>query len=233
MRFENGVRLTVKPTKFRDDEVLVRVNVGDGLLDLPKDRTDAGLGRRHAFIEGGLKQIRQRGHRAGAGRPRSTARASPSATTPSCSPARTRTDDLPTQMQVLAAYVADPGWRPEAFQRMQTAGKTIHDQIEAHRRRACSAATLPACCTPATARWTFPSRDEIAGRARQTCRPRSRRHLATGPIEVVVVGDITVDKAIEAVARTFGALPAREPRPVPTRADGHGLPRAQRRSPSC
>ena len=31
VRFENGVRLTVKPTKFRDDEVLVRVNVGDGL----------------------------------------------------------------------------------------------------------------------------------------------------------------------------------------------------------
>ncbi len=28
VRFENGVRLTIKPTKFRDDEVLVRVNIG-------------------------------------------------------------------------------------------------------------------------------------------------------------------------------------------------------------
>ena len=31
VRFANGVRLTVKPTKFRDDEVLVRVNIGGGL----------------------------------------------------------------------------------------------------------------------------------------------------------------------------------------------------------
>ena len=33
--------------------------------------------------------------------------------------------------------------------------------------------------------------------------------LASGPIEVVIVGDITVEKAVDAVDRTFGALPAR------------------------
>src|SRR5205807_916439 len=56
VRFENGVRLTVKPTKFRNDEVLVRVNIGDGLQELPKDRQSlAWFG--NAFIEGGLKQI--------------------------------------------------------------------------------------------------------------------------------------------------------------------------------
>ncbi|PZQ53878.1 MAG: peptidase M16, partial [Phenylobacterium zucineum] len=38
VRFANGVRLTVKPTTFRDDEVQVRVNAGRGMLGLPKDR---------------------------------------------------------------------------------------------------------------------------------------------------------------------------------------------------
>ena len=36
VRFANGVRLTVDLTSFRDDEVLVRVNVGQKLLSLPK-----------------------------------------------------------------------------------------------------------------------------------------------------------------------------------------------------
>jgi zinc protease len=40
--------------------------------------------------------------------------------------------------------------------------------------------------------------------------------LAADPIEVVIVGDITVEKATDAVARTFGALPPRNPeQPVP------------------
>ncbi len=42
-----------------------------------------------------------------------------------------------------------------------------------------------------------------------------------GPLEVVVVGDISVDKAIEAVAATFGALPTRPdaaPAPGPLKA---------------
>ncbi|WP_255984883.1 hypothetical protein, partial [Klebsiella pneumoniae] len=36
--FDNGVRLTIKPTQFRDEQVLVSVRVGQGLLELPTDR---------------------------------------------------------------------------------------------------------------------------------------------------------------------------------------------------
>lgn len=36
--------------------------------------------------------------------------------------------------------------------------------------------------------------------------------LAKAPVEIVIVGDITVDRAIDGVAKTFGALPAREER---------------------
>ena len=38
--------------------------------------------------------------------------------------------------------------------------------------------------------------------------------LAHGPIEIAIVGDLDVDATIAAVARTFGALPAREPKPA-------------------
>src|SRR6202012_4844487 len=41
---------------------------------------------------------------------------------------------------------------------------------------------------------------------------------ANAPIEVDIVGDTTVDKAIEAVASTFGALPPRPAPPAPSTA---------------
>ncbi|HVL41912.1 MAG TPA: insulinase family protein, partial [Brevundimonas sp.] len=41
------------------------------------------------------------------------------------------------------------------------------------------------------------------------------RGLSTGPIDVVMVGDVTVDDAIASVASTFGALPPRGPEATP------------------
>ncbi|MET0273652.1 MAG: insulinase family protein [Phenylobacterium sp.] len=214
VRFENGVRLTIKPTKFRDDEVLVRVNVGDGLLDLPRDRQSAAWGS-GAFIEGGLKQISsedlERVLAAKVYGARFTIADDAFVLSGS-----TRTDDLPTQLQVLAAYLAEPGWRPEAFQRLLGAGKTLHDQYEATDSGVLSR-DLAGLLHNGDRRWTFPSREEIANAKLADLQGQITPNLSTGPVEVVIVGDITVEKATEAVARTFGALPAR-PAPAPLAA---------------
>src|SRR5437899_4368439 len=127
-RFDNGVRLTVKPTKFRDDEVLVRVNIGNGLQDLPKDRQSlAWFG--NAFTEGGLKQIDNEDTERVLADKVYGARFAVSEDAFVLS-GSTRSGDLPTELQVLTAYVADPGWLAEAFKRQQTAGKTVHEQME-------------------------------------------------------------------------------------------------------
>ncbi|MBS0332216.1 MAG: insulinase family protein, partial [Proteobacteria bacterium] len=224
VRFANGVRLTVKPTKFRDDEVLVRVNVGDGLQDLPKDRQSlAWFG--NTLIEGGLKQIDSEdtervlaskvyGARFGIGEDAFVLTGG------------TRTDDLPTQLQVLTAYVADPGWRAEAFKRQQTAGKSVHDQMEGTDGGVMSR-ELSGLLHGGDRRFTFPSRDDIAKAQLADFQAEVAPHLANDPIEVVVVGDITVDKAIEAVSRTFGALPARRAaQPVPPAQKAVAFPAA-------
>lgn len=224
VRFENGVRLTVKPTKFRDDEVLVRVNVGDGLQDLPKDRQSlAWFG--NAFIEGGLKQIDNEdtervlaskvyGARFNIGEDAFVLSGS------------TRTGDLPTEMQVLTAYVSDPGWRSEAFKRQQNAGKTVHDQMEGTDGGVIGR-ELSGLLHGGDRRFTFPSREEIAKAELTDLQGQVAPHLASDPIEVVIVGDITVDKAIDAVARTFGSLPARRAaEPVPAAQRAVGFPAA-------
>jgi zinc protease len=206
VRFENGVRLTVKPTKFRDDEVLIRVNVGNGLQDLPKDRQSlAWFG--NAFIEGGLKQIDNEDTervlasklyeaRFGVGEDAFVLSGS------------TRTADLPTQMQVLTAYIADPGWRAEAFKRQQTAGKTVHDQMEGT-DSGVMGRELSGLLHAGDRRFTYPSRDDIAKAQLSDLQAQIAPHLSKDPIEVVIVGDVTPEKAIDAVARTLGSLPAR------------------------
>ena len=115
VRFENGVRLTLKPTKFRDDEVLVRVNIGRGMLDLPKDQPSLNWASA-ALTEGGLKQISAEdmervlaskvyGARFGVGDDSFVLTGG------------TRPDDLETQLQVLAAYLTEPAWRAAATSR--------------------------------------------------------------------------------------------------------------------
>ena len=206
VRFENGVRLTVKPTRFRDDEVLVRVNVGEGLQDLSRDRQSASWAT-SAFVEGGVAKISAEdmervlaskvyGARFSIGDDAFVLSGS------------TRPDSLDTQLQVLAAYVSEPGWRQEAFQRVRTAAATIHDQYESTDSGVLSR-DLPGLLHGGDRRWTFPSRAEIRDAKPEDLKGQIAGALADGPIEIVVVGDTTVEKATDAVARTFGALPAR------------------------
>ncbi len=212
VRFANGVRLTIKPTHFQDDEVLVRVNVGGGRIDLPKDRPSMAWAA-GAFIEGGLKQISAEDmERVLASRvygARFTIADDAFALT-----GETRPDHLDTQLQVLAAYVSQPGWRPEAFEQIKGRGKTIHDQFEATDSGVLSR-DLAALMHAGDPRWAFPTREQIASAKLADFRNEVSPDLATGALEVVIVGDITVDKATDLVAETFGALP---PRPEPVAA---------------
>jgi zinc protease len=213
IRFENGVNLTVKPTRFRDDEVLVRVNVADGLQDLPRDRQSASWAA-SAFVEGGLAKISAEdmervlaskvyGARFSIGDDAFVLSGS------------TRPEYLDTQLQVLAAYVTEPGWRQEAFQRVKTAAGTIHDQYESTDSGVLSR-DLPGLLHGGDRRWTFPSRAEIKDARPDDLKAQIGTALAEGPVEIVIVGDITVEKATEAVARTFGALPPRPPAARPS-----------------
>lgn len=222
VRFDNGVRLTIKPTKFRNDEVLVRVNVGDGLLGLPGDRQSAAWAGR-ALIEGGLKQIDNEDmERVLAAKVYGTSFGV--ADDAFVFTGSTRTGDLPTQLQVLAAYLAEPGWRPEAFLRQKGALKTIQDQFEATDSGVLSR-DLSGLTHRGDRRWTFPSREEIAAARLQDLQEQVAPGLAHGPVEVVVVGDVTVEKATQAVARTFGALPPRPaPAPIPPAKRVMGFP---------
>ena len=221
VRFANGVRLTVKPTKFRDDQILVKARVGHGLLDLPTN-VQSPLWAGSAYIEGGLKQISTQDMErvlngkvwnAGLGVEDDAFSLS----------GRTRPEDLSTELQVLAAYATEGGWRPEAFTRIKTYYNTMHDQMETT-SSGVMGRDLGGLLHGGDGRWTFPTRQQIAGASLDQLKAALDKPLAADDIEVVVVGDITVDKAIAAVAETFGALPARTDTPAPAGASKAPFP---------
>ncbi len=213
VRFENGVRLTVKQTKFSDQQVLVKVRIGTGLEGMAPDRQSMAWAT-SAFEEGGLKQITaDDAERALAGKTygmnfgvEDDAFALTGAT---------RTSDVPTQLQELAAYVTDPGWRPEAFDKVKNLYAQFEDQISATDTGVLSR-DLNGLLHSGDRRFTFPLKPDVAGATLDDLKAQVSPALKSGPIEIVMVGDITVDKAIEDVADTFGALPKRPDPADPT-----------------
>src|SRR5690606_21080088 len=104
VRFANGVRLTVKRTDFADNQVLVRVRFGNGILGLPADRPSPAWALAAGFANGGLGRITyedmqealsDRVHAAALGIGEDSFTLD----------GRTRPEDLAVQMQLLAAYL--------------------------------------------------------------------------------------------------------------------------------
>ncbi|MDB5438186.1 MAG: peptidase, partial [Caulobacteraceae bacterium] len=206
--FANGVRLMVKPTKFTNDDVQVLVRIGAGLQSLPKTAPPMGWAE-GALIAGGLKQISLEDmERVLSGKVWNA-----DFTTDDdaflLSGSATR-DDFETEMQILAAYATEPGWRPEAFQRQKTYTLSIQDQMAAT-DGGVMGRDLPGLMHPGDRRFAYPSKDEIAAGSLDQLRAQIDPGLASGPIEITIVGDITVDQAIDLTAATFGALPPRRP----------------------
>ena len=194
------MRLTIKPTKFRDDQILVQVRVGGGQLDLPGDRPTAEWAAASAFPEGGLDQLSAEDIDAGAARQDRRAR-------------------LRGRRRRLRAVRRDPAGRPgdpdAAAGRLRRPSRLAAGGVRADARRGADHGLDQLDATPGGVlsrdlgrllhsgdrRWGLPDRGRDRrrdpGRAEGLLQPA----LSKGPIEVVVVGDITVDKAIEAVGR--------------------------------
>ncbi|MBY5551981.1 insulinase family protein [Rhizobium leguminosarum] len=206
VRFSNGVRLTVKPTKLRANEVLVREDIGGGRLDLPRDRP-APIWASGAVELSGLKAMDyQNMQKALTGKiigvnfsvGDSSVRFD----------GRTRTEDLATQLQLMTAYTSDPAYRPEAFKREQQTYLSRLDQDQATPGGILSR-DVAGLVHSGDPRWTIPDRAELSAAKPEDFETLFRPMVSNGPIDITIVGDVTVDDAIRMTAETFGALPPR------------------------
>jgi zinc protease len=214
--FANNVRLNIKKTTFRQNTVQVALRVGEGILSFPERPT--GLSSLiSAFSNGGLEK-----HSADdlrnilIGRQVST-RFGASSTSFGGTYSTTRAD-LDLQLQVAAAYLTHPGYRPEAERRWRQSVTLSWPRLDATAGAVWGAKGMRLLASGDKRFGNDPDDGDIF-RSFTELRAYLEPVLKTGAIEIAIVGDIDEQAAIDAVARTFGALPMRAAAPARFKAD--------------
>ena len=224
VRFANGVRLNIKPSKFQANQVAVIVSVGDGRLELPKDHpSPIWVALAGGYLNGGVSGID----------PMQMQRALGDKIYKlgfSVGDASfvlfgdTRPSDLDTQMQVLAAYVKAPAFRAQAFDMARRGMLAQIQQVGAGAPLGVFGANLAGLLHAGDPRWSFPQAAEVEATKPEDLRALIGNTLAFGPIEVTIVGDVDADAAVQSVAATFGALPRRSSQTMPASAADSRFP---------
>jgi zinc protease len=210
--FANDVRLNLKKTDFEAGQIRVSVRIGGGRLTEPREQPGLGAFAETALVTGGLgRHSVDDLQRVLAGKTLSAGfRVAPDAFTFSTT---TNRDDLLLQLQLLAAYVTDPGWRPEAQRTTQKTFDQLYTRL-AHRPDGPLQTEVPRRLANGDPRFGLPPRETLLARTLAEARAWLAPQFAAGPIEIALVGDLDPAAARDAVAQTFGALPPRAPKPA-------------------
>jgi zinc protease len=211
LRFANGVRMNFKGTDFEAGQLHLRIRFGRGLLSQPE--TKPGLSRftEWAFTEGGLgkhsmDELRDltAGHVLSA-----DFSVGPNAF---YLDGTTTAEDIRLQLQLLAAYLSDPGFRPEG----EAMARKVIPQAYAGLERTAKGALnrygerFLHC---GDGRFGYPDRETMASYSMEDLRRWLEPELRDGYLEISIVGDGDPELLESAVADTFGALPERRGRP--------------------
>ncbi|MHA6721854.1 M16 family metallopeptidase [Sphingomonas sp. RS2018] len=206
--FANGVRMLLFENPSEASRVYVRVRFGRGLQALPDDRTTPAYAADLALIASGIGKLGQEeldrltgGRRIGLDFKIDTDAFVMGATTSA--------DDLPDQLRLMAAKLAKPRWDPQPVARARAVMLASYAALDSSPDGVLSR-DLDRLLRDGDPRWGTPARAEIERLDAKAFRKLWAPLLASGPIEVQVFGDVKSVAAIDAVARSFGALKARK-----------------------
>jgi len=120
----------------------------------------------------------------------------------------TTSADLELQMKLLAAELTDPAYDPATQAQWAGMGPVIAKNITSNPSQLAGIAT-PWILTGEDARFGFDDPAVLGARTIDDVKAVLAPQLASGKIEIGLVGDFDQDAAIAAVAKTLGALPQR------------------------
>lgn len=211
VEFANGVRLNLKKTPFEANTIHVNIRVGNGRLVQPATEPGLAFLADLAFITGGLgKQSVDDLQRLFAGK---TVGLHFNVRDDAFNfGGTTNRDDLLAQLQLLTAYLVDPGYRPEAQRQSAKAIEQVYNSF-AHTPTGPMQTELPRLLANGDPRFGLPAESVTQSRTLAELRAWLTPQLSAGAIEVALAGDLDVDATINAVAQTLGALPTRAPKP--------------------
>ncbi len=207
IRFSNGVRLNLRKTDFEAGRLRYNLRFGSGILALPRDKPGLGLFLNSSVAAGGLEK-----HSADELRSILAGRVAGLAGVSAADDAFTMSGstipaDLELQLQLLAAQLAAPGYRPEAQALWAGTVPVIDKQLDATAIGVLQR-NLPRLVNN-DPRFGIPDAALLSARNLNEARAVLADQIAKGPVELALVGDFDESAAIAAVAKTLGALPMR------------------------
>lgn len=204
--FHNGCHCNIKKTDFEKNSVSVTTRVGAGKLTMPKDKPGLDMFASATFTAGGLGQHSSDELRTIlAGRNarvrfevQEDAFVLAGNTTP---------EDLELQLQMICAYLTDPGFRPEAARLFKAQLPSIYSKLK--HSSAGPQTELQADLRGNDPRFVFPEESQVRAFTVEDLKKWLLPAFEKGYLEISIIGDLEPEKLIPILARTIGTLPER------------------------
>ena len=206
----NEIRVNYKRTEFAKNSISLVARFGSGKQTMPKDKPGLDQLAGALLNAGGLSQHSEddlqrilAGRNIGAG--------FGSEETAFTLSGRTTPDDLELQLQLMCAYLTDPGFREEALRQYQKALPDLYDQLKHDLSGAQS--KMSQWLYNDDPRYTIPPLENALAYTAEDVKNWVLPQLERDYLELSVVGDFDPEVLQEKIAATFGALPSRETAP--------------------
>ena len=208
LRFANGVVVNFKQTTFTKGEALIRIRFGGGDLELPTDLDYAAKMGANVLLEGGFgKNSAEDLVRTCTGRSCNGALVVDRAHFELNGSVGSSTG-LDLELQLLTALLSDPGFRPGMDVGVATQAPAAYRQWAM--TPSITAAMALTDTTLAPRAFTQPPLAEAMAYTSRDFERVLRPVMTRDALEVTVVSDVDESRAVDALQKTLGALPARE-----------------------
>ena len=223
--FENGVRLNIKKTDYKADQVLAALVFGSGRSAEPQSLPGlAALSQRVVNLSGLGKMDRDTLNQALSGKNTDVFfGVSQDRFTFAAQSVR---EETPLMFQLFYAHIIDPGFRQTAY--MQ-ARKQFREEYETltHSMEGGMPLYGQRFLAGGDSRFGLPDLSAIESIPLAAVRSFIDKALKSAPLEIDVVGDVDVDTVIRCAATYFGSLPARTPIAAKTDSRRVNFPRGR------
>ena len=114
--------------------------------------------------------------------------------------------DFLFEMQYLAAYFTDPAWRPQMYEKI----RSVADMIFSMQRMSSQTVfgnNIEAIISPNDPRYKVSTKEDFLALKLDDAKKYVDDARKKGPVEVLIVGDVDENIALEYVKKTFAQLP--------------------------
>ena len=224
VEFANGVTALLWPNDAEPGRVTMKVRFGAGYRAFePEDAAYVGLGEA-ALVGSGFGEVGQEElDRLATGRKLGFDFAIEDAVFSFS--AQTRGEDLADQLYLFAAKLGMPRWDANPVIRARAASRLAYDTY-ATSPGALLGRDLEFLLRDRDPRFATPDPAALEETTAEGFREVWEPLLKQGPVELLIFGEFDRDETVEALRRTFGALPEREPIPADVAARGSSFPDA-------